>query len=124
LLPQYDEPEFVVNNIWRLYGGWYDGNPANLKPARDRDLALEIADIAGGAEALASRALNASTKGDLRLACHLIEMAAIAEPENKTVHGIRADIYGQRKNAETSLMSRGIFHQVEMNSKKISEKSE
>jgi len=25
---QYDDPEFVVHNIWRLYGGWYDGNPA------------------------------------------------------------------------------------------------
>ena len=22
----YDEPEFIVRNIWRLYGGWYDGN--------------------------------------------------------------------------------------------------
>ena len=33
LRPVYDEPEFVVRNIWRLYGGWYDGNPAHLKPA-------------------------------------------------------------------------------------------
>jgi glyoxylase-like metal-dependent hydrolase (beta-lactamase superfamily II) len=33
LRPVYDEPEFVVRNVWRLYGGWYDGNPAHLKPA-------------------------------------------------------------------------------------------
>ena len=26
LRPIYDEPEFVVRNLWRLYGGWYDGN--------------------------------------------------------------------------------------------------
>ncbi|MEJ2090163.1 MAG: MBL fold metallo-hydrolase, partial [Gammaproteobacteria bacterium] len=25
LQPIYDEPEFIVRNIWRLYGGWYDG---------------------------------------------------------------------------------------------------
>ncbi|MCW2708153.1 MAG: fold metallo-hydrolase, partial [Frankiales bacterium] len=25
LRPVYDEPEFVVRNVWRLYGGWYDG---------------------------------------------------------------------------------------------------
>ena len=37
LKPMYDEPEFVVRNIWRMYGGWYDGNPANLKPAHDAD---------------------------------------------------------------------------------------
>ena len=33
LRPVYDEPEFVVRNIWRYYGGWYDGDPSHLKPA-------------------------------------------------------------------------------------------
>ncbi len=33
LLPKYDDPEFVVRNIWHLYAGWFDGNPAHLKPA-------------------------------------------------------------------------------------------
>ncbi len=36
LRPVYDEPEFVVRNVWRLYGGWWDGNPATLKPAPER----------------------------------------------------------------------------------------
>ncbi|HEY8058662.1 MAG TPA: alkyl sulfatase dimerization domain-containing protein, partial [Acidimicrobiales bacterium] len=54
--PVYDEPEFVVRNIWRLYGGWYDGNPATLKPAREAALAAELADLAGGAHRLANRA--------------------------------------------------------------------
>ena len=57
LQPVYDEPEFVVRNIWRLYGGWYDGNPARLKPAPDAELATEVARLAGGAPALADRAL-------------------------------------------------------------------
>jgi alkyl sulfatase BDS1-like metallo-beta-lactamase superfamily hydrolase len=56
LSPVYDEPEFVVRNIWRLYGGWYDGDPSSLKPARSRDLAEELASLAGGAGALADRA--------------------------------------------------------------------
>ncbi len=38
LRPTYDEPEFIVHNIWRLYGGWYDGNPAHLKPAPEASL--------------------------------------------------------------------------------------
>ncbi|MGH9017907.1 MAG: MBL fold metallo-hydrolase, partial [Acidimicrobiales bacterium] len=43
LRPVYDEPEFVVRNIWRLYGGWWDGNPATLKPAPEAALARELA---------------------------------------------------------------------------------
>ena len=40
LRPVYDEPEFVVRNVYRLYGGWWDGNPANLKPARDAEVSF------------------------------------------------------------------------------------
>ena len=31
LRPVYDEPEFIVRNVWRLYGGWWDGNPSTLQ---------------------------------------------------------------------------------------------
>src|SRR4051812_15886002 len=33
LQPVYDEPEFVVRNIWRLYGGGGGGNPGAPQPA-------------------------------------------------------------------------------------------
>jgi hypothetical protein len=58
LQPVYDEPEFIVRTIWRLYGGWWDGNPATLKPASERALALELAGLAGGPAALAARAVE------------------------------------------------------------------
>lgn len=108
LKPVYDEPEFVVRNIWRMYGGWYDGNPAHLKPAPDNVLAREIASLSGGAFKLAERGEAVSTS-DIRLACHLVELAAQAEPENRAIHEIRAAVYQQRREAETSLMSKGIY---------------
>ncbi|MGA1736380.1 MAG: alkyl sulfatase dimerization domain-containing protein [Pseudomonadales bacterium] len=107
--PLYDEPEFVIRNIWRLYGGWWDGNPARLKPAPDAVVAAELARLAGGAEALAKAAQGHADAGDFRLACHLVEYAALAEPENLQVHGLRAEIYQARRNQETSLMAKGIF---------------
>ena len=108
LRPMYDEPEFVVRNIWRMYGGWYDGNPANLKPARDADLAREIASLAGGALKLAERGQTVA-EDDIRLACHLVELAAQAEPDNDAVHAIRAEVYQKRRDSETSLMAKAIF---------------
>jgi alkyl sulfatase BDS1-like metallo-beta-lactamase superfamily hydrolase len=62
LQPVYDEPEFIVRNVWRLYGGWYDGNPARLKPAPDAVLATALAELAGGAAALADRAQAAASR--------------------------------------------------------------
>jgi alkyl sulfatase BDS1-like metallo-beta-lactamase superfamily hydrolase len=109
LKPLYDEPEFVVRNVWRMYGGWYDGNPSHLKPAPDQDLAREVAALSGGAQKLAERARARAEKADLRLACDLVEMASLAEPENKTIHAIRAEIYQLRRESETSLMAKGIY---------------
>jgi len=109
LRPLYDEPEFVVRNLWRMYGGWYDGNPSHLKPATDAALAAELASLAGGADILANRAQTLANDGDLRLACHLIELAAHAAPKSAAVHAIRADIYQKRRDNETSLMAKGIF---------------
>ena len=108
LRPMYDEPECVVRNIWRLYGGWWDGNPAHLKPAKDAALAAEVAALAGGAGKLAARALELADD-DIRLACHLVEFAVQAEPESMAAHGARAEIFQKRRELETSLMSKGIF---------------
>jgi alkyl sulfatase BDS1-like metallo-beta-lactamase superfamily hydrolase len=109
LRPVYDEPEFVVRNIWRLYGGWYDGDPAHLKPAPATAFARELAELAGGATRLAERAAELAAAGDLRLAGHLAEIAAQAAPDDKGVHTVRAEVFGARAVLEASTMSKGIF---------------
>ncbi|MEM9133507.1 MAG: alkyl sulfatase dimerization domain-containing protein [Actinomycetota bacterium] len=109
LRPMYDEPEFVIRNIWRLYGGWWDGNPARLKPPADDAIGAEVVDLAGGVDAVIDRATARSAEGDHRLACQLIEYALAAEPESHAVHEARATIYTARRAAESSLMAKGIF---------------
>jgi alkyl sulfatase BDS1-like metallo-beta-lactamase superfamily hydrolase len=115
LQPVYDEPEFIVRNIWRLYGGWWDGNPATLKPAPERVLAAELAGLAGGAAVLADRALAlaaADGQGDdtaQRLAGHLAELAWLAAPEDDAIAEVRRRVFAARADAATSTMAKGIF---------------
>lgn len=115
LSPVYDEPEFVVRNLYRLYGGWWDGNPAHLKPARDADLARELAGLAGGAAALAARA---QATADLRLACELVELAYLAAPDDAAIREIRTNLYSARAASERSLMARGVFSAAAAESRK------
>ena len=105
----YDEPEFIVRNIWRLYGGWYDGTPSHLKPAADRELALEITRLAGGADQLAARAEALSKKGDHRLACHLVDWAFKTAPQDDGVKAAVYNVYMARAEAEPSTMAMGIY---------------
>jgi alkyl sulfatase BDS1-like metallo-beta-lactamase superfamily hydrolase len=109
LRPLYDEPEFVVRGIWRQFGGWWDGAASRLKPSPDARLAEALAELAGGADVLLLRAQQAVADGDLRLACHLADMAGWAAPDDPSIHGGRAEVYLARRKAESSLMSKGIF---------------
>ncbi|MEZ5142913.1 MAG: alkyl sulfatase dimerization domain-containing protein [Acidimicrobiales bacterium] len=119
LRPVYDEPEFVVRNIWRRYGGWWDGNPARLKPPADEAVAVETARLVGGADVLAERAVVVAGDGDLRLAAHLVELAALAAPDDVAVHAARADIYRARRDQELSLMAKGVFGQAAAESQAV-----
>ncbi len=112
LRPIYDDPEFLVRGVWRLYGGWYDGNPAHLKPAPDAALAAEVAALAGGPAALADRArelVGSGDDADLRLAGHLAEMAVQAGGDDPGLHRVRSEVFGARARAERSLMATGVF---------------
>jgi alkyl sulfatase BDS1-like metallo-beta-lactamase superfamily hydrolase len=121
LRPVYDEPEFIVRNVWRLYGGWYDGNPAHLKPAPDATLASALAALTGGAGALASRAALAAAEGDLRLAGDLAELAVLAAPDDADAHRVRAEVNEARAAAEPSLMAQGVFRWAARESRRACE---
>ena len=109
LRPIYDDPEFIVRNIWRQYGGWYDLDPANLKPASTGELARELAALAGGATSLADRARELATLGELRLAGELAELAAAAAPDDPDIRAAHVEVNELRRDAEPSLMAKSIF---------------
>ena len=108
LRPVYDEPEFIVRNAWRLYGGWFDGDPSQLKPAASDVLAEEIAALAGGPRVLAERAAELLQK-DPRLATHLVELALAADPQDARVREVNEIVYSERALMESSTMSKGIY---------------
>jgi alkyl sulfatase BDS1-like metallo-beta-lactamase superfamily hydrolase len=112
LRPVYDEPEFVVRNVYRLYGGWWDGDPSQLKPPPRAAFAAEMVALSGGVDAVAKRAVALAEAGDdasLRLAGQLAQLAVDAEPESKVAHNARAEVYERRVAAEASTMSKGVF---------------
>lgn len=109
LQPVYDEPEFIVRNVWRLYGGWYDGTPSELKPAPQAQQGAEIARLAGGARSIVERARKLMADGDLAMASHLVDWAMAADPGNAEVHEVRAEVYSRRADESRATMTRGIF---------------
>ena len=113
----YDHPQFIVRNIWRLYGGWHDGEPDNLLPAPRAAQAREWVTLAGGVDRVIERAAALKDSGELTLASHLIEFAVIAEPTSAAAHALRSEIYAARSAAESSSMARNILNHAAMASR-------
>lgn len=109
LRPIYDDPEFIVRNVWRLYGGWYDGVAGTLKPPHLDDVARELSEAVGGARELADRASAALMRGESRLAGYLAELAARAAGDDRSVLSECSRIFVALAEAETSLMAKSIY---------------
>jgi len=109
LQPTYDELEFVIRNIWRLYGGWYDGIPSHLKPASEKDLAKELLSLIGSQDKLLRRVDELSAQGEVRVATHLAEWALAAAPDDTEVRELVKRVYQERAQRETAVMAKGIY---------------
>ncbi|HEX4901756.1 MAG TPA: alkyl sulfatase dimerization domain-containing protein, partial [Acidimicrobiales bacterium] len=116
LRPVYDHPQFLVRNVWRRYGGWYDGEPDNLLPAPRAQQAAEWVALAGGVGAVLDRVRELVGAGDLRLACHLLEFAVLAEPGSREAHEVRAEVYRARSAQQESSMARNILGHAALSS--------
>jgi alkyl sulfatase BDS1-like metallo-beta-lactamase superfamily hydrolase len=110
LRPVYDHPQFIVRNIWRLYGGWYEGEPDNLLPAPRAEQAREWVTLAGGLERVLERAEALLAADDARLAAHLVEYAVLAAPDSAAAHALRREVYTRRAAAESSSIAANILN--------------
>ena len=114
----------MIHNVWRQFGGWWDGAASRLKPSPDAHLATALAELAGGADVLMRRAEQAVVDADLRLACHLADLAGWAAPDDPGIHRARQRVYLARRKAEPSLMSKGIFAAAARESQLVADRAE
>jgi glyoxylase-like metal-dependent hydrolase (beta-lactamase superfamily II) len=105
----YDHPKFIVRNLLRLWGGWWNGNAADLLPSTWEEQGREIAALAGGIANVVDRGRALLAAGKPQLAAHLAEWATRAEPANRSAQELKRDVYLRRLEEETSLMGKGIY---------------
>ena len=115
LKPIYDDAAFLVRMIWRLYGGWWDGEYDSLMPAPKKAIAQTWLELAGGVSPVLAQA-EALCEDQPEIAAHLVEAAFHAEPESAEVHRVRGTIYRARAAQQTSSMARNLFNHAALSS--------
>lgn len=81
-------PHWIARSVWEEYAGWFRHEATSeLYPTPQRAVWGELAELAGGAAALAERA-RAHLPAEPEKALHLIEIAVGVEPGNRTVREV------------------------------------
>jgi glyoxylase-like metal-dependent hydrolase (beta-lactamase superfamily II) len=109
LQAKYDHPKFIVRNLLRQWGGWWNGNAADLLPAPWAAQAREIAQLAGGVATLIERGRALLDQGDSVMAAHVAEWASRAAPDDRAAQAFKHDVYARRLSEAESLMAQGIY---------------
>jgi alkyl sulfatase BDS1-like metallo-beta-lactamase superfamily hydrolase len=78
----YGGKDWDIYHIFRYYRGYYTGEVRDLFPQSTESEAQMSAYLAGGVEALASKAESARLQGQLEWALRLADDALVLEPEN------------------------------------------
>ncbi|MEE9417042.1 MAG: alkyl sulfatase dimerization domain-containing protein [Acidimicrobiales bacterium] len=95
LAEQYVSAADISRMVMKQYCGWWDDIPSHWAPARFDQQAAMICDLAGGVDAMVDRA-RGLIDTDSTMACHLVDWAYFAHPENPAVVAAVIEIYSAR----------------------------
>ena len=111
LAPTYGHPVFVIHDVYRRYTGWYDGNPSELFPSKDSEIAAEVVRMIG-IEELTARARQLKQEGNPQLGLHIIDFVIRgAEDISKRKEAIllKAELLDDKAGVEPSMIARHIL---------------
>jgi alkyl sulfatase BDS1-like metallo-beta-lactamase superfamily hydrolase len=108
LTEAYVSPADISRMLIKQYCGWWDDIPSHWSPARFDQQAAAICELAGGVDSVIARARDLA-ESDPSMACHLIDWAYYADPQNLDTLNAVLDVYTIRmvtasRNTQESLM--------------------
>jgi glyoxylase-like metal-dependent hydrolase (beta-lactamase superfamily II) len=112
LPPLYGHPVFIAKGIFKRYGGYYSGRPAELFPPDYADVGREVVNLAGGSTSVMDRARALKSEGRLKLACQLAEWLVEAEADNPEAWELYGLLFKERAEAEFNMQARGAWNQA------------
>jgi alkyl sulfatase BDS1-like metallo-beta-lactamase superfamily hydrolase len=91
----HGSPENNSRGVIQRFLGYWDGNPANLIPAPQRESAALFVEMMGGAEKILARGRGLHDQGQYLLAQEILNKLVQAEPQNQAAKDLLADVFEQ-----------------------------
>lgn len=108
----YGKVSWSTRSVFDGYLGWFSGNPSELQPAPERQQADDMAALAGGTDALLTKAQDALEQGNAQWALELSDHLQVLLPDNAEVKTLRAGALRTLGAAEANPNARNYYFTV------------
>lgn len=108
----YGKVSWSTRSVFDGYLGWFSGNPSDLQPLPEHQQAEDMATLAGGKEALLSKAQQALEQGNAQWALELSDHLTLLLPDNDEVAELRASALRKLGAAEANPNARNYYFTV------------
>ena len=98
-----------VKAVYQRYLSWYDGNPANLYKLPPTEVGRRYVELAGGPEALLTKARRSFDEGDYRWVAEVVGHLVFTDPANTDARQLQADAFEQIGYQSESATFRNAF---------------
>ncbi len=105
----YGTVEFSSRAVFAGNLGWFDGNPASLRPLAPQDEAQQMAKLAGGESKLKAQLLAAVNDGQYQWALQLSDWVLRLNPQDEAALQARIEALTRRGEAETNPNARHYY---------------
>jgi alkyl sulfatase BDS1-like metallo-beta-lactamase superfamily hydrolase len=102
----YGTVAWAVRAIYTDYLGWFDGNAANLFPLPERERAVKIVAMSGGATQVLARGREALTAGDFQWAAELADFLLSVDAASVDAKRLKAAALTEIAERQTSANAR------------------
>lgn len=111
ITPSYGCLMFAIKGTYRRYTGWFDGNPTNLQPAKQSNVAAELLNLITDENKVIERVKQLVAEGDYQMAMHLIDVV-VQGSTSAEANKIKADITKKLAETNDNFIMRNIYNEL------------
>ncbi|MCM3767736.1 alkyl sulfatase dimerization domain-containing protein [Neobacillus niacini] len=109
--PHYGCLMFAIKGTHRRYSGWFDGNPTNLQPAKQKVVAKEILSFIPNQNAILEKCKQLRANGEYQMALHLIDLLVFGSEESEALV-LKAELTKKLSETNENFIMRNIYKQI------------
>jgi len=102
---------FAIKGTYRRYTGWFDWNPTNLQPEKEKRVASEIVALIKEPSVILDRCKELTAQGEIQMAMHLLDLLILGDSNGEAIK-LKKQLTKKLSETNENFIMRNIYKQL------------